>query len=101
MNTQRLTGLLVSLAVALSTVAIAAPPKDVDVAVYGLGHGQKRYSPLNEINRGNVRDLVPVWNLSLDNPGNIATQPLVVNGVMYVATHEATVAIDAITGRQK
>ena len=72
-----------------------------DVLTYGLGLAQQRHSPLTQVNRDNVKDLVPVWNLSLDNSANMSTQPLVKDGVMYVVTHNATAAIDAVTGRQK
>ncbi len=72
-----------------------------DITTYGMGWGQQRYSALAKINKGNVKRLVPAWNLSLDNSSNASTQPLLVNGVMYVTTHNATLAIDAETGRQK
>jgi alcohol dehydrogenase (cytochrome c) len=72
-----------------------------DVLTYGMGYGQQRYSPLKQVNKSNVRNLVPVWNLSLDNSTNASTQPLVVNGVIYIASHNATTAIDGVTGRQK
>jgi len=77
----------------------AATPSDV--TTYGMGWSQQRYSPLKQIDRKSVRRLVPVWNLSLDNSANASTQPLLIDGVMYVATHNATIAIDAATGRQK
>lgn len=70
------------------------------VSTYGMGQAQQRFSTLSQIDRNTVKDLVPVWNTSLDNSANMSTQPLVVDGVMYVATHNATVAIDAATGRQ-
>jgi alcohol dehydrogenase (cytochrome c) len=44
--------------------------------------------------------MVPVWNLSLDNSANASSQPLIVNGVMYVATHSHTLAVDPVSGRQ-
>ena len=79
----------------------ASPTANVDVTTYGMGQAQQRYSPLSQINRSTVKDLVPVWSLSLDNSANMSTQPLVVDGVMYVVSHNATVAIDAVTGKQK
>ena len=72
-----------------------------DVLTYGMGYSQQRYSPLTQINRTTVKDLVPVWNLSLDSSTNASTQPILVNGIIYVATHNATTAIDAVSGRQK
>ncbi len=72
-----------------------------DVLTYGMGYDQKRYSPLARINRGNVKKLTPLWNLSLDHSANASVQPLVIDGVMYVTMHNATIAIDALTGRQQ
>jgi alcohol dehydrogenase (cytochrome c) len=72
-----------------------------DVLTYGMGWGQQRYSALDQINKTSIKRLVPVWNLSLDNSANASTQPLVVDGVMLVASHNATIAIDAVSGRQK
>jgi alcohol dehydrogenase (cytochrome c) len=72
-----------------------------DVTTYGMGWGQQRYSAMTQLNKGNVKRLVPAWNLSLDNSANASTQPLFIGGVMYVATHNATLAIDPETGRQK
>ena len=71
-----------------------------DVLTYGMGYNNQRYSALKAINTGNVRELVPVWNYSLNNPQGQESQPIVYEGVMYVTTHTSTVAINALTGRQ-
>jgi alcohol dehydrogenase (cytochrome c) len=42
-----------------------------------------------------------VWNLSLDNSANASSQPLVIDGTMYVATHSHTMAVDALSGPEK
>ena len=34
-----------------------------NVLTYGMGYHQQRYSKLAQINKGNVKRLVPVWNL--------------------------------------
>ena len=70
------------------------------VLTYGMGYANQRYSPLESINKANVRKLVPVWNYSLNNSQGQESQPIIYDGVMYVTTHTSTVAIDAITGRQ-
>ena len=72
-----------------------------DVTTYGMGWSQQRYSPLKQVNSDNVKTLVPVWNLSLDNSANASSQPLVIGDTMYVASHTHTLAIDLATGRQK
>ncbi|TXH53801.1 MAG: PQQ-dependent dehydrogenase, methanol/ethanol family, partial [Burkholderiaceae bacterium] len=77
----------------------AATPQDV--STYGMGWSLQRHTPLKQITPANVGKLAPVWNLSLDNATNASNQPLVIAGTMYVATHSHTIAIDAVTGRQK
>ena len=71
-----------------------------DVLNYGLGYNPQHFSPINQINKNNVKDLVPVWNYSYDDNRSEESQPLVYNGVLYVTTNSATMAIDAKTGRQ-
>ena len=70
-----------------------------DVVTYGMSYNHNRYSPLTQINKSNVKRLVPVWNLSLQNDLGEQAQPLVYNGVMYVSNARWTYAIDAVTGK--
>jgi alcohol dehydrogenase (cytochrome c) len=72
-----------------------------DVTTYGMGWGQQRHTPLAQITPANIGRLVPVWNYSLDNSANASSQPLVIGGTMYITTHSHTMAVDAVTGRQK
>jgi alcohol dehydrogenase (cytochrome c) len=72
-----------------------------DVLTYGMGYNHQRYSSLKQVNKTTVKNLVPVWNLSLDNSSNASTQPIVANGVMYVTSHNSTVAVDIETGKTK
>jgi alcohol dehydrogenase (cytochrome c) len=71
-----------------------------DVLVYGMGYSANRYSPLTQINKDNVSKLVPVWAYSLADLQGGEGFPLVKDGVIYVTTHNATAAVDAITGKQ-
>jgi alcohol dehydrogenase (cytochrome c) len=71
-----------------------------NVLTYGMGYHQHRYSTLKQIDKTNIKRLVPVWNLSLDNQWGEQAQPLVYNGVMYVTNARATVAVDLASGRQ-
>ena len=59
-----------------------------------------RYSPLDQINRDNVEDLVPVWVFQTGKmEGGFSCTPLVVDGVMYITSPWNRVfAIDAVTG---
>src|SRR5881392_1842277 len=94
------TGALVSLATAGSAQTLADLRNDAatpgDVTTYGMGWSQQRHSPLKQIDPGNAARLQAVWNLSLDNSGNASSQPLVIGGTMYVASHTHTIAIDAV-----
>jgi alcohol dehydrogenase (cytochrome c) len=71
-----------------------------NVLTYGMGYSLQRYSPLKQIDKANIKRLVPVWNLSLDNQWGEQAQPLIYSGVMYVTDAKATVAIDVATGKQ-
>jgi alcohol dehydrogenase (cytochrome c) len=71
-----------------------------DVLTYGMGYNNQRYSALKQINTGNVKKLAPVWAYSLNNTQSHESQPIVHDGVMYVTTHNATVAINPLTGKQ-
>jgi alcohol dehydrogenase (cytochrome c) len=71
-----------------------------NVLTYGMGYHQNRYSPLKQINKTNIKRLVPLWSTSLSSNYGEQGQPLVYNGVMYLANAEHTIAIDVATGNQ-
>src|SRR5918993_2854925 len=67
--------------------------------------GSTKYSPLDQINKENARNLRIAWRFKTDNYGprpeyNMQVTPLVVNGVMYAqaGVRRAVVAIDPSTG---
>jgi len=75
---------------------------------YGAYDGQ-RYSPLDQINRGNVKKLAPAWVFQCGSTGlhagkstySFEASPLVVDGVMYVSGWDGWVwAIDARNGSE-
>lgn len=75
--------------------------KNTDVvATHSMGYDRKSYSPLRQINRTNVKRLVPVWTTSVWNELGELAAPAVYNGVMYVINGRWTFALDARTGRQ-
>jgi alcohol dehydrogenase (cytochrome c) len=101
---------LLALAAALAQAPVAAQSINdlrndaatpADITTYGMGWGQQRHSTLAQITPDNVKRLVPVWNLSLDHSANASTQPLLIDGTLYLSTHSHTLAVDAVTGRQK
>ena len=57
------------------------------------------YSPLDEIDTGNVQSLRPVWTLSTGVTGGHESPPIVNDGVMFVTTPRNLVyAVDAANG---
>ena len=71
-----------------------------NVTNYGMGYDLKMFSPLKEIDKSNIKRLVPVWNFSLSSDMGEMSQPTVYNGVMYVVNGNWSFAIDVATGRQ-
>src|SRR3954471_20483162 len=90
-----------------STLALAQTAADLkndantpgDVLVYGMGYAGQRYSPLTQINKQNVGRMVPGWSYSLADIQGAEAFPLVRDGVIYVTTHSATAAVDALIGK--
>src|ERR1700722_5476067 len=57
------------------------------------------YSPLDQINTDNVKNLRPVWIFSTGEPKVHESAPLVNNGVMFISTpNNQVIAIDVRTG---
>ena len=71
-----------------------------NVLNYGMGYNLQRFSPLKQINKDNVKNLVPVWNYSLADDRSEESQPLVYQGVIYVTSNSATMAVDVKSGKQ-
>jgi len=65
-------------------------------------YASTRYSPLTQVNAGNVKRMVPVWSFSFGTLDAQNTTPLVLDGVMYVtSSHGRIFAVDARTGAMK
>src|SRR6266508_4291096 len=66
---------------------------------HGRDYGEQRYSPLKEVNEDNVGSLGLAWHYDLDTYRGQEATPIVVDGVMYVASAWSKVfALDAVTG---
>ncbi len=70
-----------------------------------LAHGrtwsEQRFSPLDQINAGNVAGLGLTWSFDLGSTRGVETTPIVVDGVMYVTAPWSIVfALNAKTGEQ-
>ena len=70
-----------------------------NVVNYGMNYGQHRFSTLTQINKRNAKNIVPVWSLSLESELGEQAQPMVYDGVMYVANAKFTIAVEAATGK--
>ncbi|HET8698494.1 MAG TPA: pyrroloquinoline quinone-dependent dehydrogenase [Gammaproteobacteria bacterium] len=88
-----------------AATAASAAPAEVDWPHYGGNLGGQRYSPLDQINRGNVAKLEIAWRFHTGNFGprpesRNETTPLMIDGVLYttVGTTRNVVALDPATG---
>ena len=73
-------------------------PKPEDWLIHRGNYQAWGYSPLNQVNKANVKTLQLVWSRAMEPGANEAT-PLVYNGVMYVGNPGDVIqAIDAATG---
>src|SRR5262249_53240280 len=71
-----------------------------NVLNHSMGFDRKSYSALKQINKSNVKRLVPIWSTSLMNDWGELSAPTVYNGVIYAINGKWTFAIDVETGRQ-
>jgi quinohemoprotein ethanol dehydrogenase len=66
---------------------------------YGRTFGELHYSPLAQINSRNVSKLSLAWSMDL-GPDNSVTQPIAVDGVLYIAAGYSVVhAVDVASGK--
>ena len=67
---------------------------------HGRTYSEQRFSPLQQINDRNARQLGLAWYFDLDTHRGQESTPLVVDGVMYFTTAwSKVVALDAASGR--
>ncbi|MBN1240799.1 MAG: PQQ-binding-like beta-propeller repeat protein [Gammaproteobacteria bacterium] len=85
------------------TDEMLASPDPSDWLMYSRTYDAQRFSPLDEIHRGNVGELEKAWSKALPD-GVIEVIPIVYRGVMYLATpggaegSSGVWALDAATG---
>ena len=73
---------------------------DVDWPGYHGSPSGNRYSPLDQIGRGNVGRLAPAWMFAVSGTERLQATPVVVGGVMYVTSANECYALDAGSGRR-
>jgi quinohemoprotein ethanol dehydrogenase len=66
----------------------------------GRGYDEQRFSPLDQINDANVRNLGLAWYADIDTERGQESTPIVIDGVMYLTTAWSMVkAYDIRTGK--
>lgn len=67
---------------------------------FGRTYGEQHFSPLTQIDSSNVGRLGLAWYIDLP-PGNAATEPVEVGGVLYYAQGQSVIhAVDAASGKE-
>ena len=77
----------------------AALKPSVDWPSYHGSDTGNRHSALDQIRRGNVDRLAPVWFYPIAGQKMIEGTPVVIDGIMYVTAVNQVHALDAATGR--
>jgi alcohol dehydrogenase (cytochrome c) len=67
---------------------------------YNGDYSGRRYSPLAQINRDNVRSLSLAWAFQTRVAANLKCTPVMANGVLYFTVPDHVWAVDARTGEQ-
>src|SRR5437899_5480257 len=76
-------------------------PKPGSWPTYHGNESGNRFSPLNQIDTGNVQHLAPQWMFPVPAaPRALQVTPVVVDGVMYVTSVNEAYALDARVGRE-
>ena len=80
---------------------LTAQDNNANWLMYGRTYNSQRYSGLDQINKDNVSDLLPVWTFQTGVLDGFECTPLVVDGIMYITTPwNHAYAIDCKTGSQ-
>ncbi len=73
------------------------------IVTNGMGQQLQRFSPLDTLNKDNVKNLMPAWAFSLggEKQRGQETQPLIYDGIMYITgSYSRLYAIDVKTGAE-
>ena len=79
---------------------IAAADNNAEWLTHGRTYDEQRFSPLAQINTGNVQKLGLAWFADLDTARGQEATPLVIDGTIYITTAWSKVkAYDALSGK--
>ena len=74
-------------------------PRRSDWPVYGGQSEGDHYSPLSQINRGNVHKLKEAWKFDAAEEGGLETSPIIVGRTLFAYTaSQKVIALEASTG---
>ena len=76
-------------------------PSEAQWGGYNGGYDATRFSPLTQINTGNVANLQEVARFRIPETMSFQSEPVVIGDTIYVTTRENTYAIDAQSGAQR
>jgi len=101
---------------AVLTSASSSPPPGVDVdgttisradtrpgdwLTNGRTYSEQRFSPLDKINKTNVKDLGVAWQYRTYSVRGLEATPIVANGVMFITLPwSKVIALDAKSGKE-
>lgn len=84
------------------TDALIAQAPEGEWLSYGRDYGEQRFSPLTQVNEGNVGQLGLAWSHDLETARGQEATPLMHDGTLYISTAWSIVkAFDAKTGALK
>ena len=84
--------------VGLCLACSVAAGQNTGWTVYNGGPDGDHYSPLTQINRGNVNGLKVAWSFDTGEKGVLEDNPLIVGRVLYAYTQsQKVIALDAAT----
>ena len=83
----------------VSHAQLAVAPPSANWPSYNGDYTGRRFSSLNQITPGNVKQLKAQWVFHARNSDSLEVTPVVVNGVMFVTAANDAYALDAQTGR--
>ena len=91
---------LVAMLVQLNAQQPAKPAANHDWPVYLGDKGATHYSPLDQINKTNVKQLKVAWTYDTGDVGEFQSNALILDGVLYTASPDRKViALNAATGK--
>jgi alcohol dehydrogenase (cytochrome c) len=80
---------------------LSAATNNANWLMYSRTYDAQRFSPLTQINKKNVKRLIPVWTFQTGVLDGFECTPLIIDGIMYISTPwNHAYAIDCKTGSQ-